>query len=124
MPARKLLSFVFSVLFPFLIGGPLATVRGNEVIPRSQLRGRVVDPNRAAIAGAKITALRRGALASFALTNADGEFSLTLEPGEYTLEISAEGFAESVVSVRSQPTSFEPLEILMQLAGYSAIVTV
>jgi catecholate siderophore receptor len=125
MPARKLLTIILGVVCSLLItAGTLATVRGNEAVPRSQLRGRVLDPNRAAIAGAKITALRKGALASSALTNANGEFSLTLEPGEYTLEISAEGFAESFVSVRSQPTSFEPLEILMQLAGYSAIVTV
>jgi catecholate siderophore receptor len=125
MPARKLLSIILGVVCSLLItAGPLATVRGNEAVTRSQLRGRVLDPNRAAIAGAKITALRKGALASSALTNANGEFSLTLEPGEYTLEISAEGFAESFVSVRSLPTSFEPLEILMQLVGYSAIVTV
>jgi catecholate siderophore receptor len=125
MPARKLLTIIFGVVCSLLItAGPLATVRANEVVPRSQLRGRVLDPNRAAIAGAKITALRKGALASSALTNANGEFSLTLEPGEYTLEISAEGFAGSFVSIRSPPTSFEPLEILMQLAGYSAIVTV
>lgn len=125
MTARKLLTIILGGLCSLLItAGPLATVRGNEVVPRSQLRGRVLDPNRAVIAGAKITALRKGALASSALTNANGEFSLTLEPGEYTLEISAEGFAESLVSVRSLPTSFEPLEILMQLAGYSAIVTV
>lgn len=125
MPTINLLSAVFSVFCALLVAGEsLPTVRGNEPVPRSQLRGRVLDPNRAAIAGAKITALRKGALASSALTNTNGEFSLTLEPGEYTLEISADGFAEALVSVRSMPTSFEPLEILMQLAGYSAIVTV
>jgi catecholate siderophore receptor len=125
MPARNLLSFVFSVFCSLLIiGDSLLTVRGNEAVPRSQLRGRVLDPNRAVIAGARITALRKGIAASSALTNANGEFSLSLEPGEYTLQISAEGFAESLVSVRSMPNSFEPLEILMQLAGYNAIVTV
>ena len=125
MPAKNLLSFIVSLFCSLLIAGaPLSVVRGSEIVPRSQLRGRVLDPNRAVIAGAKIAALRKGALASSALTNAYGEFSLTLEPGEYTLQISAEGFAESLVSIRSMPTSFEPLEILMQLAGYNATVTV
>lgn len=125
MPAKNLLGFIVSLFCSLLIAGaPLSVVRGSEIVPRSQLRGRVLDPNRAVIAGAKIAALRKGTLASSALTNAYGEFSLTLEPGEYTLQISAEGFAESLVSIRSMPTSFEPLEILMQLAGYNATVTV
>lgn len=125
MPAKNLFSFVFSLFCPFLIAAaPLSIARASEAVPRSQLRGRVLDPNRAVIAGAQITALRKGTLASSALTNSNGEFSLTLEPGEYTLQISAEGFAESLVSIRSMPTSFEPVEILLQLAGYNAIVMV
>jgi catecholate siderophore receptor len=125
MSAKTILSFVFGLFCSLLIAGaPLSITRGSEVVPRSQLRGRVLDPNRAVIAGAKITALRKGTLASSAVTNANGEFSLILEPGEYTLQISAEGFAESLVSVRSMPTSFEPLEILLRLAGYNATVTV
>jgi catecholate siderophore receptor len=125
MSAKSLPGFVMSLFCSLLIAaGPLGTVRGNETAPRSQLRGRVLDPNRAVIAGAQVSALRKGALASSAQTNLNGEFSLALEPGEYTLQISAAGFAESFVSVRSMPTSFEPLEILMQLAGYNAIVTV
>ena len=125
MLARKLLTAVISAFFSLLItAGPVATTRGSETVPRSQLRGRVLDPDRAVIASAKILALRKGVLTSSAETNANGEFSVTLEPGEYTLQISAEGFAESFVTVRSMPTSFEPVEILMQLAGYNAIVTV
>lgn len=107
-----------------MTGGHLAIARAGEAVPRAQLRGRVLDPNRAAIAGAKIVALRKGTLSSSTQTSANGEFSLTLEPGEYTLQISAEGFAQAFVTLRSMPTSFEPVEILLQLAGYDAIVTV
>ncbi|MDQ1640082.1 MAG: catecholate siderophore receptor [Pyrinomonadaceae bacterium] len=125
MSAKTILSFVLSLFCSWLIvADSLSTVRANEAAPCSQLRGRVLDPNRAVIAGARITAMRKGIAASSALTNANGEFSLSLEPGEYTLQISAEGFAESLVSVRSMPTTFEPVEILMQLVGYNAIVTV
>src|ERR1700741_4073076 len=125
MLARKLLTAVISAFFSLLItAGPVATTRGSEAVPRSQLRGRVLDPDRAVIASAKISALRKGVLASSAETNANGAFSLTLEPGEYMLQISAEGFGEFFLGVKSIPTSFEPVEILMHLAGYNAIVTV
>jgi catecholate siderophore receptor len=83
-----------------------------------------VDPNSAPVAGAKITASRNGQPEVTALTNTDGEFSLLLEPGEYSLRVSSGGFADAVLIVRSRPTSFEALEVVLQLAGYSATVTV
>jgi catecholate siderophore receptor len=94
---------------------------------QSQLHGRVLDQNRAAIAGVKVTASRNGrgdSLPNSTITNASGDFSLLLEPGEYTLTCSAEGFVEVSVVVRSKPSTFEPLEIVLQLAGYSGTVTV
>ena len=98
-------------------------VRAAETPTRAQLRGRVLDPNRAAVTGVKVTASRHGQIES-ALTNRDGEFSLLLEPGEYNLHLSAEGFAEASIVVRSQPATFEPIEVVLELAGYSASVTV
>lgn len=102
----------------------LPGVQAGELMVQSQLRGKVLDPNRAAIVGAKITAVRRGQPAFTTLTNPNGEFSLSLEPGEYMLKIAAEGFTEASQIVRSKPSTFEPLEIVLQLAGYSATVTV
>src|SRR6185295_18243729 len=67
---------------------------------------------------------RNGQPDTAAVTNASGEFSLLLEPGEYALKFSAQGFAEASLVVRSKPTAFEPLEIVLQLAGYSATVTI
>lgn len=49
---------------------------------------------------------------------------LTLEPGEYELTVIAEGFATATLPVKSKPTSFEPLEITLQLAGYTGTVTI
>src|SRR5215210_7799476 len=49
---------------------------------QATLRGRVLDPNRALVAGAKIIAEAKGRAASFsAVTDERGEFSLTLAPG-------------------------------------------
>ena len=102
-------------------------VLATEFTFQSQLQGRVLDQNRAAIGGVKVTASRNGrgdSSSNSTITNASGEFSLLLEPGEYTLTCAAEGFAEVSVVVRSKPSTFEPLEIVLQLAGYSGTVTV
>src|SRR6185312_15194750 len=99
--------------------------QANGITAQSQLRGRVLDPNRAAISGVKVTASRTGRDDSASTTtNASGEFSLLLEPGEYTLRCSAEGFAEASLIVRSKPSAFEPLEIILQLEGYTATVNI
>src|SRR6266550_3465975 len=115
---------VFRLSWLFLIAGAFCTIQASEVAVRSQLRGRVLDPNRAAIANVKITASGKAQPESATITDANGEFSLPLEPGEYMLKVAAEGFAEASLTIRSKPTSFEPLEIVLQLAGYSASVTV
>jgi catecholate siderophore receptor len=103
---------------------PLASLGSSEIVMQSQLRGRVLDPNKAAVAGALITASRRGHGDSSTTTNSEGEFSLTLEPGEYLLKITAAGFMDVVQTIKSKPTNFEPLEIIFQVEGYTGTVTV
>jgi catecholate siderophore receptor len=100
------------------------SAQARESFTQSQLRGKVLDPNRAAIAGVKVTASRNRQPDSTTHTNASGEFFLLLEPGEYTLTCSAEGFAEASLIFRSTANSFEPLEIVLQLAENTATVTV
>src|ERR1051325_9166459 len=120
-------SALISVASCVILMGALAcaAVQANGPTTQSQLRGRVLDQQRAAIFGVKITAVRNGANDSVStVTNASGEFSLLLEPGEYTLRCSAEGFAEATLIVRSKPSVFEPLEIVLQLEGYTATVNV
>src|SRR5215216_6891807 len=56
--------------------------------------GKVVDPNRAAIAGADISASATGLPSSSAVTDRNGEFSLMVEAGEYHVRVTAEGFSE------------------------------
>jgi catecholate siderophore receptor len=107
-----------------LVGLLLCSVHAREFVVQSQLRGRVLDQNRAAIGGALITAERKGFPPASTLSNDNGEFSFSLEPGEYTLKISADGFAEATKIVRSKPSTFEPLEIVLKLGGYTATVTV
>ncbi|MEP6742140.1 MAG: TonB-dependent siderophore receptor [bacterium] len=125
MPAKRAFSLFFKLSCLILIAVTLhGTAQAGEIVTQSQLRGRVFDPNGAAIAGVKITASRNSQDVSTTVTSAGGEFSLLLEPGEYTLKFSAEGFAEASLNIRSKPSSFEPLEIVLQLAEYTATVTV
>src|SRR5215213_10783276 len=71
-----------------------------QVNDRPLIRGKVLDRNRAAVAGASVVAETRGRSASFsATTDESGEFSLAVEPGEYTVRVIAEGFSEASQTV-------------------------
>lgn len=108
----------------FIATAPHFAARAMVTTPPRELRGRVIDPNRAVVAGAKIVASGNRGPEIHAVTNNDGEFSLLLEPGEYTLRLSAEGFAPTTVVVRAATNSFPPLEIILEPAGYSEFVTI
>jgi catecholate siderophore receptor len=85
----------------------------------------VLDPNRAAVAGARIVAEAKGRSANFsAVTDQNGEFSLALELGEYVLRVEASGFAESAQTVNLSQTRHATLEVVLQVAGTASSVTV
>src|SRR5262249_7176541 len=66
------------------------------------LRGHVLDPSRGCIAGARIDAAPQGA-GTAALTTSDqaGEFALVLQPGTYTITVTAVGFSSIAQSVKA-----------------------
>ena len=86
------------------------------------LRGKVVDPNHAAIPGADVSTSGTGLPRSLATTDRNGEFSLMVQPGEYQVRVAAEGFSEVTETVN--PTSSQPIEIVLEVAPSSASVTV
>jgi catecholate siderophore receptor len=102
----------------------LCSAQANEAVTSAQLRGQVFDPGHAVVVGAQITAIRKGRADSSTLTDRNGEFLLKIEPGEYTLRVIAEGFASTTQAIKVDPTNFQPLIIVLQLAGYSAMVTI
>jgi catecholate siderophore receptor len=57
------------------------------------LQGRILDRSRSPIAGARVTARRGDVAAPTALSDARGEFFLSVDSGPYTLEVAADGFA-------------------------------
>ena len=91
---------------------------------QSAVRGRVFDPDGAVISGAIVVAEANGRQAATTNTNDRGEFFIALPAGEYTLKISADGFAQSVQTVNLKPDTPGSLDIALKLAPSSAIVTI
>ncbi|MFL6336930.1 MAG: TonB-dependent siderophore receptor [Pyrinomonadaceae bacterium] len=89
------------------------------------LRGRVLDPNGAAVAGAYVTAEARGRAAVYsATTDQNGEFVLAAGPGEYLLKVFAAGFSEAAQTVTLSQPGGASLEVTLQVAGVDGSVTV
>jgi catecholate siderophore receptor len=113
-----------SLLLTLLVNGTLLCP-AQVPSPHSTLRGKVLDPNRAAVAGAKIVAEAKGRSANLsAVTDQNGEFSLELETGEYTVRVEASGFSDALQTVSLSQTQNASLEVILQVAGTASSVTV
>src|SRR6185436_11720375 len=86
-------------------------------------RGRIVDPMRAAIAGAHVTAVAEAAgRTTIAAADESGAFALELEPGTYKVTVSSPGFADAVRQVAIPGAS--AAEFVLQLASFTQSVEV
>jgi catecholate siderophore receptor len=88
--------------------------------------GRVVDPVRAPIAGARIVVVAADSPAPAATTVSDerGEFTLTLDPGRYTLTVAADGFVDASIAMTAAANGDESREFLLRVAGVRETVNV
>jgi catecholate siderophore receptor len=85
------------------------------------LKGTVLDPTRMPVPGARITATIDGRAGGPAiLSDQYGEFSLSLEPGKYSLSVAKDGF----VTVGLPLEGSGLLEIVLQVAPVRDVVTV
>ncbi len=88
-----------------------------------RLRGTVLDPSRAPIAGAQATAIPVGRTSGpTVISDQNGEFSLPLENGGYTVKVSKDGFLNSSRSVSFPAVSAQ--EFVLQVAPIRSTVTV
>ncbi len=114
-----LLSLVLAVLSLSFVGNAQVAVR------KVSLKGKVLDQNRAVISGASITVAREGSPESIAATtDVQGEFSVAVEVGQNRLTAVAEGFAAKIQTLSLKSNSSNPIEIVLEVADASAIVTV
>src|SRR5689334_18030174 len=88
------------------------------------LNGKVLDPNRAAIPGADVWISATGFPPSSAISDRNGEFSVTLDRGEYQLRVTAEGFSEFTQTVNLTRDSSQPVEIVLAVGPSTASVTI
>ena len=89
----------------------------------TEIRGRVLDPDRAAIVGAWVKVTSSTTVNSV-VTNSNGQFAVNLRPGDYTLEFAAEGFAVASQRISVSSAKSESLEIVLQPQVSTATVTV
>jgi len=87
------------------------------------VRGKVLDPNRAVIAGAQVKVQSSDSPATV-VTDRNGEFVLTLAAGAYTMTFEAEGFRNLSRPIRIAPGKAESLEIVLAVADSTATVTI
>jgi catecholate siderophore receptor len=89
------------------------------------IRGSVFDSSKAAISGAKITAAGNQAGSAIqAVAGQNGEFVLQVEPGSYTIRVSAEGFREASQTVVVGEGGAQSPEFVLELAGVRTSVSV
>jgi catecholate siderophore receptor len=89
------------------------------------LRGRVVDPMRAAVAAARVVAVAvPGGAVMTSVSDAEGRFELQLEPGAYLLTITSPGFSEESRHITVPPSGAAPVEFVLQIAGFTQSVEV
>ncbi len=89
------------------------------------LRGKVLDPAGAPIAGARIIVVADGHISKTStVSDQSGEFSLVIEPGSHTLKLSAQGFLEVSRAVMLKDTDSEFLEIALQIAAQRDAITI
>jgi catecholate siderophore receptor len=114
---------LFHFLLLFVAGTILCQA---QAIPLSaQLQGKVFDPHHAAVVGAKITLEVIGETTKFAaISDKEGDFSLALTSGEYTLRVLSDGFAQASLKVNLKQGDSKSLEIVLEVAESSAMVTV
>src|ERR1051325_8062121 len=101
----------------------IAPVCAQVATKKALLQGRVLDQNRAAIQGADVWVTAPGLPSSSAVTDRGGEFSLLLEPGQYQMRITAEGFSETTEAVNLRDSN-KPIEIVLAVGPSNAIVTI
>jgi len=93
--------------------------------PRISYRGKVLDSSRSPIVGAQVVASRTShPPASSTVSDGNGDFSLLLEPGIYSLRIVAEGFVEHSQLVNLGTTATFPREIVLEITPHLDSVTV
>lgn len=120
----RLYGLVF--LFLGILAAPLSVFsQTNQTQPTATLKGTLTDPSGAIVIGAHVTAIENGsARAATATSGADGRFSLSVAPGNYTVRIGHASFhsAEQEFSFAAGET--KTWDVRLELEALSSNVVV
>jgi catecholate siderophore receptor len=120
MLSRKIFSVV--AVFLFLTSTFLSVRAIAQTAPK--LTGRVLDQNRDAIRGAQVIVQQDdSAFPSSTTTNERGEFSLVVPRQKCRLTTVADGFATRTQTIMITAAA-DPIDIVLQVADASAVVTI
>ena len=103
-----------------LIIGVSATSNAQSMV----FRGHIVDPMRAAVAGARISAVAEGRAPVTVLSDADGGFALPLDAGTYTVTVTSPGFADLSRTLTLPGAVASAGEFVLELPSYTQSVEV
>ena len=120
---RVLLSILAAFLFSAL--PPHALAAQGLGAATSEVRGHVADETGAPVANARIVVRVPSveAAVAVAFTNARGEFTLPVAPGQYRLLVSADGFATASQGV-TVAAADRTVDVVLHVAGLSETVNV
>lgn len=110
-------------LFLLLLGLAAGSVEAQSRPITVNLRGKVLDPNRAVVAGASVK-IQASNFQTTIVTDRNGEFALALSPGSYTITFEAEGFGKISRQVNVSSAKSEWLELILPVADPTATVTI
>src|SRR6185436_4458262 len=114
------------VLLSCIVSITAASVASAQVAaPRFALRGTILDPTGAPLAGALIAAVSdAGRATASVVTDQAGAFTLLLDPGTYRVTITAAGFHDAVRGVNAFEDRSETVRIVLELSGVQEKVSV
>src|SRR5439155_8092921 len=122
-PMRRSIIFALVICCLALVVRPAAA---QETVNLASLSGRVLDPQRAVVPGATITALHvETNVTAEATSDRDGRFRFPyLKVGTYEITVHLDGFADSTRRLTVTVGSAFDLPISLNIAGVTADVTV
>jgi catecholate siderophore receptor len=122
---RSSAALIRSLFLAFCLLGSGSVFGADDNTVKVTIHGSIYDQSHAAIGGAAVSAVPLGRDGNASTTSdQNGEFSLTLEPGDYDLIINAEGFSSVSKRIAVKPLDRIALDIELQIAANTATVTV
>lgn len=115
------LVFQFNPAFAAPGAGVSPADRGPQAPSEPAIRGRVVDPTGAPIAGAHVSVEPGSGPAITTVTDARGDFAVAVPPGLHLVKVSAGGFSEASQRVLA---AGQPARFTLQIAGVTETVRV